>query len=78
MYVVKWCRRVVDGVEGAYGMLDKGERGRAVACAVHVRQERQEKRLFSLQSFGAFLLLPRALLSVEICLEPFFFGFFLE
>lgn len=35
MYVVKWRRRVVvDGVEGAYGMVGKGERA---AELVHVR-----------------------------------------
>lgn len=33
MYVVKWRRRVVDGVEGGYGMLGRGERG---AELVHV------------------------------------------
>lgn len=44
---------------------------------MHVRQERQENRLFFLQSCGASLLLPRALLSVKICLEaPFFSSFF--
>ncbi len=77
------CRKMAETSSGRCGrriwhVRQRREGSRAGACAVHARQEGQENnRLFFLQSCGASLLLPRALLSVKICLEPSFFFFLL-